>query len=222
MSGTRFLKTSGCGAWSGANNEQAKPAYKCKSPTQFTMTGIKSFKASCLTSGGLLYKLNKGEPERIPTANKLHFRVPLIIYDDFGGQSNKAETQHDPAWDVFKGGFDLLGTQVAVILASMVDPTEPTFQIMQKYTHELFLPQRGVYKYDKVVWNQDYKGWKPRKSKDWIETNHFLPVPRDVYMQYDEMRLSLVEEMKQRIQDAIADSRTDQILKRLPEATSNC
>ncbi len=167
--------------------------------------------------GGLLYKLDKGEPERIPTSNKLHLRVPLVIYDDFGGQSNKAETQHDLSWDVFKGGFDLLGTQVAVILASMVDPTEPTFQIMQKYTHELFLPQRGVYKYDKVVWNQDYKGWKPRKSKDWIETNHFLPIPRDVYLQYDEMRLSLVEEMKQRIQDAIADSRTDQILKRLPE-----
>ncbi len=165
--------------------------------------------------GGLLYKLDKGEPERIPTTNKLHFRVPLIIYDDFGGQSNKAETQHDPSWDVFKGGFDLLGTQVAVILASMVDPTEPTFQIMQKYTHELFLPQRGVYKYDKVVWNQDYKGWKPRKSKDWIETNNFLPIPRDVYLQYDEMRLSLVEEMKQRIQDAIAESRSDQIMKRL-------
>jgi hypothetical protein len=167
--------------------------------------------------GGLLYKLDKGEPERIPTTNKLHMRVPLVIYDDFGGQSNKAETQHNPAWDIFKGGFDLLGTQVAVILASMVDPTEPTFQIMQKYTHELFLPQRGVYKYDKVVWNQDYKGWKPRKTKDWIETNNFLPIPRDVYVQYDEMRLSLVEEMKQRIQDAIAESRTDQILKRIPE-----
>jgi hypothetical protein len=165
--------------------------------------------------GGLLYKLDKGEPERIPTTNKLHMRVPLVIYDDFGGQSNKAETQHDFSWDVFKGGFDLLGTQVAVILASMVDPTEPTFQIMQKYTHELFLPQRGVYKYDKVVWGQDYKGWKPRRSKDWIETNNFLPIPRDVYVQYDEMRLSLVEEMKQRIQDAIAESRTDQILKRL-------
>jgi hypothetical protein len=165
--------------------------------------------------GGLLYKLDKGQPERIPTLNKLHFRVPLIIYDDFGGQSNKAETQHDPAWDIFKGGFDLLGTQVAVILASMVDPTEPTFQIMQKYTHELFLPSRGVYKYDKVIWNQDYKGWKPRKTKEWIETNNFLPVPMDVYRQYDEMRLSLVDEMKQRIQDAIAESRTDQLLKRM-------
>lgn len=165
--------------------------------------------------GGLLYKLDKGEPERIPTTNKLHMRVPLIIYDDFGGQSNKAETQHDPSWDIFKGGFDLLSTQVAVILASMVDPAEPTFQIMQKYTHELFLPQRGVYKYDKVVWNQDFKGWRARKSKDWIETNNFKPVPTDVYLQYDEMRLALVDEMKQRIQDAIAESRTDQILKRL-------
>jgi ABC-type lipoprotein export system ATPase subunit len=168
--------------------------------------------------GGLLYKLDKGEPERISTANQLHSRVPLVIYDDFGGQSNKAETQHDPAWDIFKGGFDLLGTQVAVILASMVDPSEPTFQLMQKYTHELFLPSRGVYKYDKVIWNQDYKGWKPRKSKDWIETNNFKPIPTDVYLQYDEMRLALVDEMKQRIRDAIVESRTDQLLKRLLDA----
>jgi ABC-type lipoprotein export system ATPase subunit len=168
--------------------------------------------------GGLLYKISKGEPERIPTANKLHMRVPIILYDDFGGQSNKAETQHDPAWDIFKGGFDVLGTQVAVIMASMVDPAEPTFQIMCKYTHELFLPQRGVYKYDRVIWTQDYKGWRPRRSKDWIETNNFKPVPTDVYKQYDEMRLSLVDEMHQRIQDAIAETRTEQILKRLPDS----
>jgi hypothetical protein len=168
--------------------------------------------------GGLLYKINKGEPERWPTANKLHMRVPIILYDDFGGQSNKAETRYDMAWDIFKGGFDVLGTQVAVIMASMVDPAEPTFQLMQKYTHELFVPQRGVYKYDRVIRNQDYKGWRPRRSKDWIETNNFKPVPVDVYKQYDEMRLSLVDELHQRIQDAISESRTEQILKRLLDA----
>jgi ABC-type lipoprotein export system ATPase subunit/GNAT superfamily N-acetyltransferase len=168
--------------------------------------------------GGLLYKINKGEPERTPTLNKLHMRVPIILYDDFGGQSNKAETRYNPAWDIFKGGFDVLGTQVAVIMASMVDPAEPTFQLMQKYTHELFVPSRGVYKYDRVIWNQDYKGWRPRRSKDWIETNNFKPVPIDVYKQYDEMRLSLVDEMHQRIQDAICESRTEQILKRLLDA----
>jgi len=168
--------------------------------------------------GGLLYKINKGEPERIPTINKLHMRVPIILYDDFGGQSNKAETQHDPAWDIFKGGFDVLGTQIAIIMASMVDPAEPTFQLIQKYTHELFVPQRGVYKYDRVIWNQDYKGWRPRRSKDWIETNNFKPVPEDVYKEYDEMRLSLVDEMHQRIQDAIAETRTEQTLKRLLDA----
>jgi len=167
--------------------------------------------------GGLLYKINKGEPERIPTTNKLHMRVPIILYDDFGGQSNKAETQHDRSWDIFKGGFDVLGTQVAVIMASMVDPSEPTYQLIQKYTHELFLPQRGVYKYDRVMWNQDYKGWRPRRSKDWIETNTFKPIPSEVYQQYDEMRLSLVDELHQRIQDAVAESRTEQILKRLPD-----
>jgi hypothetical protein len=167
---------------------------------------------------GLLYKINKGEPERWPTRNQLHMRVPIILYDDFGGQSNKAETQHDPSWDIFKGGFDVLGTQVAVVMASMVDPAEPTYQIMQKYTHELFVPSRGVYKYDKVIWNQDYKGWRPRRSKDWIETNNFKPVPDDVYKQYDEMRLSLVDELHQRIQDAIVESRTEQVLKHLPDS----
>lgn len=164
---------------------------------------------------GLLYKLDKGEPERIWTVNKLHNRVPFVIYDDFGASSNKATTQYDMAWDIFKGGFDVLGTELAVLMATMVDPTEPTYQIHQKYTHELFIPRRGVYKYDKVIWDQDYKGWKPKKRKEWIETNEFCEVPEEVYKEYDEMRMSLVPELKQRIKDAMAQSQTEFIIKRL-------
>jgi len=164
---------------------------------------------------GLLYKMDKGEPERVPTLNKLHMRVPLILFDDWGGSSNKAYTQYDKSWDIFKGAFDLLGTKLSVLMASMVDPSEPTYQLQQKYTHEIFITKRGVYKYDKVVWDQDFKGWKPRKRKEWIETNYFEPVPEDVYKTYDEMRLSLVDEVEQRIKDAMAESQTETILKRL-------
>lgn len=164
---------------------------------------------------GFLYKMDRGEPERIWTLNKLHNRIPYIIYDDWGGSSNKAETQYDKAWDIFKGAFDLLGTEIAVLTASMVDPSEPTFQLHQKYTHEIFIPQRGIYKYDKVGWGQDFKGWKPRRKKDWIETNYFEEVPMHVYKEYDEMRMALVPEVKQRIKDAMAETQLERIMKRL-------
>jgi len=165
---------------------------------------------------GLLYKIDKGEPTRLWTRNQLHNRIPILIYDDFGGTSNKASTQHEQAWDIFKGAFDLLGTEVSVLMASMVDPTEATYQIQEKYSHEVFIPERGVYKYDRVQWMPDYRGWRPKKNKIWIETNYFEEVPRDVYVQYDEMRMSLVHEAKQRIKDAMAsDSQMESLLKRL-------
>ena len=50
-------------------------------------------------------------------------------WDDFGAYSNKAVTQYQEAWDHFKGGFDILGTKLGVMVATMVDPLEPTFQI---------------------------------------------------------------------------------------------
>ena len=164
---------------------------------------------------GLLYKIDRGQPTRIFTKNLLHNRIPLIIYDDWGGSSNKAQTQYDKAWDIFKGGFDVLGTDMSILIASMVDPSEPTFQLQQKYTHEIFVPERGVYKYDTVNWYQDYRGWQPKRKKDWIETQFFFNVPRDVYKQYDEMRMSLVDEVKQRIRDAIAETQIEHILNRI-------
>lgn len=158
------------------------------------------------TLPGLLYKMKKGTPERVWTRNQLHNRVPMIIYDDWGGSANKAMTQHDKAWDVFKGAFDLFGTKLAVLVATMVDPREPTQQLMDKYTHEVWIPFRGVYKYDEVDWRQDYWGWKPTTKKDWIESQDFYQVPADVYKEYDEMRMSLVDEAVQRITDAMVES----------------
>ncbi len=81
-----------------------------------------------------LYKIKRGIPERWWTLNRLHLRVPALNWDDFGAHSNKAVTQYDEAWDHFKGGFDVLGTKLGVLVATMVDPLEPTFQIANKYT----------------------------------------------------------------------------------------
>lgn len=161
----------------------------------------------------LLYKMKHGLPERWPTRNLLHNRVPVLNWDDFGAHSNKAATQHNLAWDLFKGGFDVLGTKIGVLIATMVDPLEPTFQIQSKYTHEIQILGKGKYKYDKVYWQQDYKGWKPRHSKDWIETNEFDPWPMEVYKRYDEMRMSLADEVILKIEDAITESEADRILK---------
>lgn len=163
----------------------------------------------------LRYKIKKGDPARFPTKNGLHMRVPVLILDDFGATSNKAKTQHQPAWDVFKGAFDTYSTKVAVILANMLVPSEPTYQIYQKFTHELFVPQRGEAKYDKVEWQQDYGGWRPRQDKDWIQTFTFGKVPDDVYKQYDDMRCSIADELDQQIDDIEADTVIASILRRL-------
>ena len=163
----------------------------------------------------LLYKLKRGLPELWPTQNRLHMRIPALNWDDFGAHSNKAETQYHEAWDRFKGGFDVLGTKIAVLIATMVSPTEPTFQIMNKYTHEVLVPHKGLYKYDKATWQQDFRGWRPKHKKEWIETNTFDPWPDEVYKQYDETRMSLADEVIQRIDDAMAETEVEYILKRM-------
>jgi hypothetical protein len=53
------------------------------------------------------------------TRNKLHNRVPIVMPDDLGGHSNKAKTQHERAYDIFKGAIDTYDTKVAVFLSSM-------------------------------------------------------------------------------------------------------
>jgi hypothetical protein len=160
-----------------------------------------------------LHKIKCGEPERWLTRNKLHNRVPGLNWDDFGAYSNKAATQHDEAWDYFKGGFDILGTKIAVLIATMVDPLEPTFQIQNKYTHELEVFDKGYYKYDKVIWKQDFRGWKPRTKKHLIEENTFDPWPDWVYREYDEVRQELADEVFQKIEDAISTSGLENVLK---------
>jgi len=152
----------------------------------------------------LMHKMKQGLPERWWTRNKLHNRVPVLGYDDYGVSSNKAVTQHEEAWDIFKGGFDALGTKIGVLYATMVDPTEPTFQLMKKYTHEVQIVSRGVYKYDKVHWKQHYKGWDVKVTKECIEYGEYDLLPDWVYKEYNEMRMELADEVLVRIEDAIS------------------
>ena len=161
----------------------------------------------------VLFNLKAGKPERWPTRNGLHFRVPALLWDDFGAYSNKAVTQYDESWDHFKGGFDVLGTMIGVLIATMVDPLEPTFQIQNKYTHEVQILSKGKYKYDRVEWLQDYKGWKPKTKKTFMEVNTFDPWPDWVYKKYDDMRMELAEEVIQRIEDSITTTHIGTVLK---------
>lgn len=161
-----------------------------------------------------LYKIENGIPCRWPTLNKLHNRVPILNWDDFGAYSNKAVTQHDEAWDHFKGGFDVLGTKLGVLVATMVDPLEPTFQIQNKYTHEIQILDKGRYKYDRVEWKQDFRGWKPKAKKFFIEENTFDELPPHVYKDYDFTRMELCDEVIQRINDAITESQASLVYKR--------
>lgn len=168
----------------------------------------------------LMYKLRKGEPCLFPTRTKpCHMRVPTLLIDDFAAQCGKAKTQHEKAWDIFKGSFDTLGTRVGILFATMIEPTSATEQLLLKYTHEIKVEvqdgDKHVYKYDKCTREQDYRGWQHRQKKDWIEVQEFGRVPLDVYQQYDEMRMALVDEVFVSIEDSMVEDTTAQILKRM-------
>jgi hypothetical protein len=165
----------------------------------------------------LLYKLQNGVPAKFPTRNGLHMRVPLIIWDDFGAHSNKAKTQHERGWDTFKGAFDTLGTKLAVLVANMVSPTEPTQQLVDKYSHELWVYKRGHCKYDRVKQQQDFRSWHSRQSKEWLSDFEFGEIPKDVFKEYDEMRCGLADEVLFSINETMATTQTDQIVKRIQQ-----
>lgn len=161
----------------------------------------------------VMHRLKYGVPIREYTLNGLHNRVPAINWDDFGAYSNKATTQHSEAWDDFKGGFDVLGTKVAVMLSTMVDPSEPTFQLNNKFTVELQVTSLGHYKYDKIIWQQDFRSNRIKIRKDCIETGTFDVWPEWVYKEYDKQRCSLAEEVFQRIEDKISNASLGYVLK---------
>lgn len=152
----------------------------------------------------LIYKMKDSREPRVWDFAHTHHRIPVVLWDDFAVHSNKAATRHELAWDLFKGGFDALGTKVGVIIVTMSTPEQPTSQIEHKYTHEIVIPIRGRYKYDKVIWLQDYRGWQAKHTKDWQQEFTFEKVPQVRFDPYDEMRMSLADEMLSNIEDAIA------------------
>jgi len=162
-----------------------------------------------------VYKIKHGLPELWPTRNGLHMRIPAILWDDFGAHSNKASTQHDPTWDKFKGGFDVLATKVGVLMATMVEPTEPTQQLQNKYTHELWCYTRGRCKYDRYHAQQDYRGFKARGRKMWIDDFEFGIIPEEVFKEYDQMRQALADEVLVSIEDTMIESHLEYLIRRL-------
>jgi len=168
----------------------------------------------------LLYKIKRGEPKLFPTVTKpCHMRVPILLLDDFASSCGKAKTQHERVWDLFKGSFDTLGTRIGVLLGTMIEPTSPTQQLLLKYTHEIMVTKLSdntrIYKYDTCTRQQDYGGWKTRQKKDWIEEQEFVMPPLKYYKQYDEMRMSLVDETFVTMQDQMSEDSVDDLIRKI-------
>jgi hypothetical protein len=161
----------------------------------------------------LISKIETGSPCTWTTKNGLHKRVPFIIYDDFGVHSNKADTQHSTSWDIFKGGFDAIGTKLAILMATMVNADSATTQLQNKYNAELIVTSRGNFKFDLVNWQQDYRGFRNKMSKTYVEKGTFNPIPIEVYKKYDEMRQELVDEVFVRLKDAQSADSVDRLIK---------
>lgn len=153
----------------------------------------------------IVYKLDNPKMKRIWDLKHKHYRIPILIWDDFGVHSNKAITQHQPAWDEFKGSFDSLGTEFSILVFTMVNPDTPTAQLLSKYTHEILVQKRGVFKYDEVDWEQDFKGTRNRRKKVWKQLVPFKRIPDERFDPYDKMRNELAKESKQRVKDKMMD-----------------
>jgi len=164
---------------------------------------------------GILYNMEHGIPCLMPTRNGLHNRVPVIMPDDWGAHGNKAKTQHEPAMDIFKGAMDTYGTKIAVFLSSMGNPNALTQQLQEKYTHEIYVHAKGEAKYDVIDWQQNFGGWQPRRKKTWHDSFRFDLVPMDIYKEYDEHRMRLVDQLNQLIKDAMIDGEATRLLRKL-------
>lgn len=179
---------------------------------------LKCMQATTFNLQGIMYRIIKGIPERWLTENRLHNRVPLLLFDDFGVHSNKADTQHSTAWDIFKGGFDALGTEIGILLATMVKAEEPTSQLQDKYNIEVTVDRKGHYKYDDVVWLQDYRGFRSKMRKRFIDHSFFPKLPASWYIEYDQERKGLTKQVFVRIQDALSIDSMDLVLKMIQDS----
>jgi hypothetical protein len=173
----------------------------------------KTLQATVFNLPSVIQRMEDGKPEKWPTSNGLHSRVPYLLWDDFAVTANKAETQHSTAFDTFKGCFDVLGTSIGVLMLTMVDAGSATQQLQGKYNYEVFVTAKGKYKLDKVIWKQDYHGFSTIMKKHCIEYGEFAPLPKEVYLQYDAMRQDLNKQAFIRLKDAMALDSVDSIIK---------
>lgn len=163
----------------------------------------------------LVRKNKAGIPRRFPTRQGFNMRVPVRIYDDMAADCNKAVRRYNIAYDELKAYFQVMGTKLGVLIGTMAHPTDLTTQLVWKYTHEIWVFERGRAKYDKARWQQNYNGWQPKTDKDWQNVFSFEPVPADVYQEYNEMRMSIADEVEVRIMDKLTEDNLAFILKRL-------
>jgi hypothetical protein len=77
------------------------------------------------------------------------------------------------------------------------------------------VPTKGEGKYDQVDRMQNFRGWIPMQKKEWQDAFTFDPASSDVYKQYDEQRLVLIDELNQLIRDALVDSEAVKLIRRL-------
>ena len=168
----------------------------------------------------ILYKIDSPAMHRVWDWKHKHKRIPVFIWDDFSVHSNKAITQHESAFDEFKGAFDALGTDFGVLIYTMVNPDAPTTQLQTKYTHEIFVKERGLFKYDEVDWQQDFYGTNNRRRKKWKQDIPFYRIPDIRFDPYDQQRNQLAAEAKQRVRDKMLDG-IPATLKRLTEEDIN-
>jgi hypothetical protein len=164
----------------------------------------------------LLHRMETQKPTVWPTKTPIvHKRVPLLIYDDFGVHSNKADTQHSSAWDIFKGGSDSIGTKLGVLLLTMVKADEATVQLQNKLHGTITIKTKGKYTYNRIDWQEDFYGHRTKIRKVLTEHGEFTPIPKEVYQDYDQERQALVDEVFIRIKDALSTDSIDRILKLL-------
>ena len=52
------------------------------------------------------------------------------------------------------------------------------------------------------------------QKKKWKQTFEFDRLPLDVYKQYDEMRMSLVDELNQKVHDRMAETEVGKLITR--------
>jgi hypothetical protein len=173
----------------------------------------KTLQATVFNLSSVIQRMEDGKPEKWPTSNGMHSRVPFLLWDDFAVTANKAETQHSTAFDTFKGCFDVLGTSIGVLMLTMVDAGSATQQLQGKYNIEVFVTSKGKYKFDTVVWKQDYKGFNTIMKKHCVEFGEFAPIPPEIYKQYDAMRQDLNKQAFIRLKDAMALDTVDMLVK---------